>query len=87
MKKPVRQNLKRIENKKHIEKHGAALHWLATSGHGPCPGVVDMLSVTKLEKTDFPSSGKNQLQTAFWLRMGLNANLPSSVLGFYKQGF
>lgn len=26
---------KKKKNKKHIEKHGAALHWLATSGHGP----------------------------------------------------
>lgn len=64
-----------------------ALLWLPTAGHGPCPRVADILSNTKLEKTGFSSSGKNPLQTAFWLRVGLNANFPSSVLGFYKQGF
>lgn len=70
-KRPVRQKKKNVKTKytktkqKHQNKHG--VHFvLATTGHGSwC--AVDKPSVTPLEKRDFPSSSRNQLQIAPWL--------------------
>lgn len=60
-----KQNTHTKTKQKHQNKHG--VHFvLATTGYGSwC--AVDKPSITPLEKRDFPSSSRNQLQIAPWL--------------------